>query len=54
MLSVARPVFSDDKEYVGMDIPRDPALMGRTCYAQAAILGGRIELCNGLRAVIGF
>jgi hypothetical protein len=52
--SVARPVFSSDKEYVGMDIPRDPSLMGRTCYVQAAILGGGVELCNGMRIVIGF
>lgn len=52
--SVMRPVFATDKEFIGMDIPREPALMGRVCYVQAAISGGGIELCNGLRVVIGF
>jgi hypothetical protein len=53
-VSVARPVFAGDKEYIGMDIPRDPALMGRTCFVQGSVVGGGIELCNALRIVIGF
>jgi len=53
-LSLSRPVVSPDKEYIGMDIPRDPALMGRTSYVQAVIVGGKTELSNGLHLVIGF
>ena len=52
--SIARPISLSDEEYLGMDLPRDPALMGRTCFVQGSIVGGGIELCNGLKAVIGF
>jgi len=53
-LSITRPVLSTTKESIGMDIPRDPALMGRTSYVQAVIVGGKTELSNGLHLVIGF
>jgi glyoxylase-like metal-dependent hydrolase (beta-lactamase superfamily II) len=53
-LSLTRPIVSSGKEYIGMDIPRDPALMGRESYVQAAIIGGKTQLSNGLRIVIGF
>ena len=53
-LNVTRPVFALDKELVGMDIPKIPSLMGRVLYVQGAILGGRVELCNALRIVLGF
>jgi hypothetical protein len=53
-LNLLRPVFATDKEFLGLDIPRVPSLMGRTAFVQAAILGGRTELCNALRVVIGF
>jgi hypothetical protein len=53
-LSLTRPVYSLDKEYIGMDIPRDASLMGRETYLQAAIVGGKTELSNGLHLVIGF
>ncbi|HEX6884172.1 MAG TPA: hypothetical protein VF530_12400, partial [Planctomycetota bacterium] len=53
-LNVLRPVFAADKELVGMDIPKIPSLMGRVLYVQGAILGGRVELCNALRIVLGF
>mgnify|MGYP003577312879 CR=1 FL=1 len=52
--SILRPVIATGKEYFGMDIPRDPALMGREIFMQAAIGGGKTELSNGLRIVIGF
>ena len=48
-----RPVFALDREFLGLDIPREAALLGRTYYAQAAILGRRAELCNALEIVIG-
>jgi len=53
-LSIARPVFTGLKEYIGVDIPRDPALMGQTFFAQGAVLGGGVEFCNALKLVIGF
>jgi hypothetical protein len=53
-LSILRPILTTGKEYIGMDIPRDPALMGREIFLQAAIGGGKTELTNGLRIVIGF
>lgn len=53
-LSLVRPVVSEGKEFFGIEIPRDPALMGRTYFVQSAIIGGGSELCNGLRVVIGF
>jgi hypothetical protein len=53
-LSVTRAVVVAGKEYIGMDIPRDAALMGRESYVQAAIVGGKTQLCNGLHLVIGF
>jgi hypothetical protein len=49
-----RPVVTSDKEFIGMDLPRDPALMGRTVFVQGSVLGGGIELCNALKVVIGF
>jgi hypothetical protein len=52
--SAVRPVFSNDTEYIGMDLPREPSLMGRTCFVQGTILGGKIELCNAQKLVIGF
>lgn len=53
-LSLTRPIFSDSKEFIGMDIPRDASLMGRESYVQAVILGGKAEFSNGLHLVIGF
>ena len=53
-ISFSRPVYSLEKEFIGMDIPRDPALMGRESYVQAVIVGGKTELSNGLHLVIGF
>ncbi len=53
-LSILRPILATGKEYIGMDLPRDPALMGREIFVQAAIGGGKTELSNGLRIVIGF
>ncbi|NOT29926.1 MAG: MBL fold metallo-hydrolase [Planctomycetes bacterium] len=53
-LSIARPVLTGTTETLTLAIPRDPTLMGLTCYAQATIFGGGIELTNGLRLVIGF
>jgi hypothetical protein len=53
-LSVLAPVVSDGAETVSILIPKDPTLMGRTCYAQATIFGGGVEMCNALRMVIGF
>lgn len=52
--SATRPVLIGGKEFMSIDIPRDPTLMGRTYTMQSVIVGGGIELCNGLRAVIGF
>lgn len=51
--SISRAVLSN-KEFIGMDIPRDPALMGREWYVQAAIFGGGTELTNALHIVVGF
>lgn len=54
LLSILNPTLSTDKEFVGFDIPHDATLMGRSCYVQGTILGGRVEMCNGLRLLIGF
>jgi hypothetical protein len=54
LLKAIVPVLTGDKEKISFVIPRDAALMGQTCYAQATILGGGIEHCNALRLVIGF
>jgi hypothetical protein len=54
LLSILNPTLSTDKEFVGFDIPHDATLMGRACYVQGTILGGRVEMCNGLRLLIGF
>lgn len=35
-------------------VPNDPNLTGLTCYTQAMIFGGGIELCNALDATLGF
>jgi hypothetical protein len=51
---VLRPVFALDREFIGMDLPRQHGLMGRVCFVQSAILGGGVELCNALRIIIGF
>jgi hypothetical protein len=53
-LSLARPIVNGTTETLVLPIPHDPALMGLTCYAQATIFGGGVELSNGLRLVIGF
>jgi len=52
-ISLSRAIISS-KEFIGFDIPRDPALMGYVIYLQAAIFGGKTELSNALRIVIGF
>ena len=54
LLSIVNPTLSEDKQFVGFDIPRDATLMGLSCYVQGTILGGRVEMCNGLRLLIGF
>lgn len=53
-LAVVLPVADGLAAPLVLPIPRDPILMGRTCYAQATIFGGGVELCNALRMVIGF
>jgi hypothetical protein len=53
-LNAQQAVLATDKETLSFPIPNEPALMGRTCYAQSTILGGRAELCNALKLVIGF
>jgi hypothetical protein len=53
-INLLLPVLTGTTETISLLIPKDPALMGRICYAQATILGGGVELCNGLRLVIGF
>jgi hypothetical protein len=53
-LSLILPVTNGVSETLVVPIPHDPTLMGRTCFAQATILGGRLELCNALRLLIGF
>jgi len=52
--SITRSVLNGSIESIEVEIPKDPTLMGRTFYAQAAIAGGGAELCNALRLVIGF
>ncbi len=52
--SLVVPVLTGETETITVPIPREPALMGRVCYAQATIFGGGIEFSNGLRLVIGF
>ncbi len=55
-----RPIFalwqpsSGPTDSFSIPIPNDPILMGLVAYAQATILGGIPELCNGLELVIGF
>jgi len=53
-LNFVQALDGGDTQTITVPIPREPALMGRTCYAQASILGGRAELCNALRLIIGF
>jgi hypothetical protein len=53
-LNLASSVLTGTVESVVVPIPNDPALMGLSCFAQVTIFGGGIELCNGLRLLIGF
>ena len=46
-------VLTGAKEYIGMEIPREASLLGRESFVQAAILGARSELSNGLHVVLG-
>lgn len=53
-LNAQQAVLAGDTSTFSFPIPSDASLMGRTCYAQSTILGGKVELCNALKLVIGF
>jgi glyoxylase-like metal-dependent hydrolase (beta-lactamase superfamily II) len=53
LLSGSKAVLVDNP-VLSFFIPHDPLLMGETIYVQGVILGGGVELCNGLKLTIGF